>query len=218
MTKLTSILPSQCVVVEECDGLASDVGLYPEEWEFVSTAQIQRRQEFAAGRRCARKALGLLGRPLVALPPGEGGAPRWPHGVIGSVTHCHGFVGVALARADQLRALGIDAEPHSSLPEGVLDFIAVPEELSRTADLMASLPELRWDRLLFSAKEAVYKAWYPLTREWLEFEQIRIVMNLDQQFSASISHPAGTAIGVFNGRWRVTENVVLTAAFLPVDA
>ena len=33
------------------------------------------------------------------------------------------------------------------------------------------------DRLLFSAKESVYKACYPLTRRWLDFSGCRVALH-----------------------------------------
>lgn len=217
MTELAFVLPSQCVAAEELGRSGSVVGLYPEERAFIAGAGEKRRQEFAAGRRCARRALGMLNAPMVALLPDDGGTPQWPRNVIGSLTHCEGYVGAALAPADQLRGLGIDAEPRSPLPDGVLDFIAVPEERVRVDELTSDQPDMQWARLLFSAKEAVYKTWYPLTGAWLEFEQVRVELEPDHRFSAKVSHPDGLAFGTFRGQWRLAENILLTASFLPVD-
>ncbi|TPQ20638.1 4'-phosphopantetheinyl transferase superfamily protein [Streptomyces sporangiiformans] len=79
------------------------------------------------------------------------------------MTHCAGYRAEAAAHRSDLRTLGIDAEPHAPLPDGVLEFIALPEESSHVARLARHSPEVHWDRLLFCAKEAVCKAWFPAT-------------------------------------------------------
>ena len=68
-----------------------------------------------------------------------------------------------MAKADRLQALGIDAEPHLPLPPGLLDDIASAEEIGALGELAQALPAVHWDRLTFSAKESVYKAWFPCT-------------------------------------------------------
>jgi 4'-phosphopantetheinyl transferase EntD len=99
--------------------------------------------------------------------------------VVGSITHCAGYRAAAVARADRVRAIGIDAEPDKPLPDGVLDRISLPGERAMLYDLAlgglaAAGP--RWDLLLFSAKESVYKAWFPLTGRWLGFEDAELTI------------------------------------------
>lgn len=106
--------------------------------------------------------------------PGERGAPRWPEGLVGSMTHCDGYRAAALVRATDLASLGIDAEPHTPLPDGILPSVSLPAERVRLARLTAGQPAVHWDRLLFSAKESVYKTWFPLTGKWLDFEEADI--------------------------------------------
>ena len=67
-----------------------------------------------------------------------------------------------------MRRIGLDAEPIAPLPAGVLDVVASQDEREALARLGGERPGIPWDTLLFSAKEATYKAWYPLTgiRRW----------------------------------------------------
>ncbi|UXY23121.1 4'-phosphopantetheinyl transferase superfamily protein [Streptomyces cynarae] len=168
---IEELLPGPVAVVEAHgrDALGDGVSLHPEEEAVIARAVDKRRREFTAVRACARHAmekLGVLPQPVL---PGEHGAPRWPDGLIGSMTHCVGYCAAALARAGELASLGIDAEPHDRLPDGVLDAVALPTERTRLRGLARSRPSVHWDRLLFSAKESVYKAWFPLTGKWLDF-------------------------------------------------
>ena len=162
---LGQVLPDRVVSAELYDdppGLAP----LPEEEPLIARSVAKRRNEFVTVRYCAREALGELGIGPVPILKGDKGEPCWPDGVVGSLTHCRGFRGAVVGRAREVRSVGIDAEPHDALPDGVLDAITLPVERS---ELPASPGRLHWDRILFCAKEATYKAWYPLTHRRVSF-------------------------------------------------
>ncbi|WP_242909906.1 4'-phosphopantetheinyl transferase family protein [Actinomadura terrae] len=188
--------------------------LFPEEEPEVARAVDKRRREFTTVRWCARRALAELGFAPAPIPRGEKGAPRWPDGVVGSMTHCDGYRAAAVARAGDVRALGIDAEPHGPLPEGVLDVISREEEVPLLDELRRASPDVHWDRLLFCAKEAVYKAWFPVARRWLGFEDASLVLALDGTFTAAILAPDPPFAG-FAGRWAVADGLVAAAITVP---
>src|SRR5205085_11727065 len=170
------------------------------------------RAEFATARACARAAFARLGLPPFPVTNGDGGEPQWPSGLVGSITHCEGYRACAVARSNELLTVGIDAEPHAPLPEGVLGEVARPEELSLLERLDAVRPEVHWDRLLFSAKEAAYKAWYPLAKRRLGFEQLSLTLDAaGGRFDAR--PPACTQVGLsgLSGRWLVRDGLILTA-------
>ncbi|MDQ1292556.1 MAG: hypothetical protein QG608_436 [Actinomycetota bacterium] len=201
--------------------------LFPEEHRIVARAVDKRRREFASVRSCARAALSDLGVGYVPLLSGPRGEPLWPDGVVGSMTHCQGYRGAVVARAAELPGaapvLGMDAEPDEPLPRGILERIALPAERERIEELRAAEgrgetpcgPGPHWDRLLFCAKEAVYKAWYPLTERWLGFDEADIRMDLSGTLSVRllVTGPtvrAGTVAG-FSGRWTAGRGLVLAA-------
>jgi enterobactin synthetase component D / holo-[acyl-carrier protein] synthase len=189
--------------------------LLPEEQVLVARAVAKRRREFTTGRNCARSALSGLGVPPVPILAGERGMPLWPPGIVGSITHCAGYRAAAVARAGDVAAIGLDAEPNDALPQGVLDAIAVAGECARLRRLAAGPPGICWDRLLFSAKESVYKAWFPLTRRWLGFRDADVTIDERGTFSARLLVPPGSVTGSqlagFAGRWLVREGLILTA-------
>jgi 4'-phosphopantetheinyl transferase EntD len=188
------VLPAGQAATAESYPEAIEAGLFPEEREHVANAVAKRRVEFAAVRRCARRALQELGYPPVPILPGEQREPRWPEGVVGSMTHCAGYCAAAVARGGEVSALGIDAEVHAPLPEGVLDLISLESERALLAELTDRVPgAVHWDRVLFSAKESVYKAWFPLTRRWLGFEQADIELRPDGTFEAILLNTETTA-------------------------
>lgn len=192
----------------------------PEEEPLIAKSVAKRRNEFITVRYCARQALGELGVAPVPILKGEKGEPCWPDGVVGSLTHCEGYRGAAVARHDEVRSVGIDAEPHDVLPKGVLDAISLAEE---RAELVAMPTGLHWDRILFCAKEATYKAWFPLTRRWLGFEDAHITFDVDRTgtsggfMSRILIDPAavsGPPLQKLSGRWSVRDGLALTAIVL----
>ena len=159
---IAEILPDGVVVVDTREDWL-DIELFPEERVALGQAVDKRRREFVTARACAAAGAGAARpAPSAPIPSGTRGEPRWPSGVVGSITHCAGYRACALAHAGEIAAVGIDAEPNEALPDGVLGEIARPAERPWLAELTRAQPAVRWDRLLFSAKEAVYKVWFPL--------------------------------------------------------
>nr|WP_277349809.1 4'-phosphopantetheinyl transferase superfamily protein [Planosporangium thailandense] len=181
----------------------------------MERAVDKRRAEFATVRACARRALGELGLPPVALPRGERGAPRWPDGIVGSMTHCTGYRASAVAWAAKVPTIGIDAEPALPLPGRVLGMVSLPQERVMLTALAAAAPAVCWDRLLFCAKEAVYKAWFPLARRWLGFEDALIEIDPGGVFSVRLLVPgprlADGEVTGFAGRWLTRDGLLLAA-------
>lgn len=218
MSLLAALLPPR-VAVEELREHPADLDLFPGEEAIVADAVEKRQREFAAVRRCARVAMARLGWPPLPILPGEHGAPDWPPGVVGSMTHCAGYAAAAIASADDVAAVGVDAEPHAPLPQGVLDLVSLPQEQRQLAALRQRKPGVHWDRLLFSAKEAVYKTWFPLTRTWLDFEQAEVDVDPEgQAFYVRLLVPGlvvdGSRRDRFLGRWAVVDGVLATAIVL----
>ncbi|MEV5550568.1 4'-phosphopantetheinyl transferase superfamily protein [Streptomyces sp. NPDC052309] len=223
---IEELLPDTVVAVEAHG--RDDTGhtpLYPEEAALVANAVAKRRREFTVVRSCARRAMEKLGVPPRPVLPGERGAPRWPDGLVGSMTHCDGYAAAALARATDLASLGIDAEPDGPLPDGVLSAVALPAEADRLRRLAAEHPAIHWDRLLFSAKESVYKAWFPLTGKWLDFAEADIEIRPDPDdrhggtLRAALLVPGplvgGRRRSHFEGRWTARQGLVATAVTVP---
>ena len=216
---IEALLPPAAVVVTARTDDA-DATLAAAEEVAVQRAVASRRAEFTTGRVCARAALARLGVPVEAVPVGDRRAPVWPDGVVGAITHCAGFRAAAVARASEVRALGIDAESHAPLPDGVLGAVSDAGERAVLGALAPTDPAVCWDRLLFSAKESVYKAWFPLTGSWLGFDDAEVTPAVDGTFAARLRVPGpevdGVVVGGFDGRWTVVDSLVLTAvALLP---
>jgi len=212
---LERILPTG-VECAEAFGDEVDVVLFPEEQALLAQAVEKRRREFTTARGCARRALAALAVPSLPILQGERGEPQWPPGIVGSITHCAGYRGAVVAHARNVLTIGIDAEPDEALPERVLDAVSTPGERARLRDLMAAAPGTRWDRLLFSSKESVYKAWFPLARRWLGFKDADIVFDaVNGTFGARLlvthAEVGSPPLVGFSGRWLACEGLLLTA-------
>ncbi len=209
------IVPDWIAAVDTRENLI-EVELFAQERESLGQAVEKRSNEFTTARACVRRALAQLGLPSLPVPRGERGEPIWPDGIVGSITHCAGYRGCALARADDATTIGIDAEPNAALPDGLLERVALSQELAWLGDSMCEGSDVHWDRLLFSAKEAVYKACFPLTKRWLGFDQVLVSVDQGgQAFSARLLIPgptvSGQCLSALSGRWLVDDGLVLTA-------
>lgn len=215
---IAEILPP-CVVAVETREDPLDVVLFAEEEAALGRAVEKRRREFTTARDCAHRALTGLGLPPQPVPSGDRGQPCWPAEVVGSITHCHRYRACAVAHASDLLTIGIDAEPNEPLPEGVLAAIALAQELAQLRELSRIAPNVHWDRLLFSAKESVYKAWFPLAKLSLGFHDALLTLDsLRGAFSARLLVPGpvlgGAQLHTFSGRWLARDGLLLTGIAL----
>ena len=208
------ILPKETCAIET----SADAGLetlWPQEFEFIKSAVASRQGEYSAVRMCAREAMAHLGIPAGPVLNDDKRCPIWPEGIIGSMTHCRGYRAAALAREGILRSLGIDAEPAEPLPRGVFTRIATPIEAEVVLALTGESPDIPWDRLLFSLKESLYKAWYPLTRTWLGYRDTNLCLRLDgtAEITVNKAMPAQVARPRWYAAWRVVDTLILTAVW-----
>lgn len=206
---LTALLPGEAVGAEAWADDATPE-LWPVEADAVRGAVATRVAEHATARRCARDALQQLGLPRGPIPTGAQREPCWPAGVVGSITHCEGYRAAVVAwRSATVASVGIDAEPDLRLPPGVLEVVTDVGERTEVERLGRQAPGVAWDRLLFCAKEAVYKAWFPVTRRWLGFEDARVQLR-DHGFHATV----GSGEVELEGRWARAGGVLVATLTL----
>lgn len=183
-TALCSILPAQASVA--ISRIGHDHALWPGE----SIEAVPRRQaEFAAGRTAARAALYGLGLPPVAIPMQPDRAPLWPMGIVGSISHSGGLAMAAVAHDRDLISLGIDIEGDGAVESALWPTICRPEELSRL-HAMAEQDALIAATALFCAKEACYKAQYPLTGKLFNFDRLSVTFD-GTRFAARFTAATG---------------------------
>lgn len=171
----------------------------------MANAVPRRRAEFIAGRACARHALVQLGERALAIPSGPDREPIWPEGIVGSISHCDSLaIAVVARRDDGFLALGVDIEAASPLEADLFESICTPAErhyLASASDagLLA--------KVIFSIKESVYKAQYPLTRTMLEFGDVDVTLDLATgRFNAVV---ASVPLPLLTGQFRIEADYIL---------
>ena len=161
------------VFAAELAGEAPPSLLTEAELQSISHCSEKRIRDFTAGRLCARHALKALGVEGFSLLPASDRQPVWPPCVVGSITHTAGYSAAVVARRGPLQGLGIDSEAIAAVHAELWPRVLGEDELARLAEL-SSARRGTAAALAFAAKEAFYKSQYPLTGEWLEFEDIAI--------------------------------------------
>ncbi|WP_170226353.1 4'-phosphopantetheinyl transferase family protein [Rudaeicoccus suwonensis] len=203
------LLPTSFAVCET----SGDIPAALPEFESVVTtsAQAARRAEFATGRWCARRALGDLDPAAAhqAVPVGDDRAPVWPPDVVGSITHCTGLRSAVVARRRDVVAVGVDAEPARPLPLDAVEVILRTNERQYAESALSTV--------VFTVKEALFKAWWPLTRTWLDFQQARVTLG-DGTADVDVltAHPDWPT-GRAQVRWSMHDGLIRTAVWIPAE-
>ncbi len=186
---------------------------YPEEEAFIKKASPARKQEFTAGRLCARKALNRFGMKNFPVLVGENREPLWPPGIIGSISHCKGFCGVVMARRGPIISIGLDVEPLEPLTADVLGLVCTPNEKEWILSGTGSHSQL-WSKLIFSAKESAFKCYFPLSQTFLDFQDVEVRVNPgNNSFTVSLRVPPPSTlpgVRVLNGRFASNRGYVFT--------
>ncbi|TPK93044.1 4'-phosphopantetheinyl transferase superfamily protein [Mesorhizobium sp. B2-4-12] len=153
-----------CRLIREAD----ETHLMPEEARSIPARQPAMRRASGAARLVAHKLLADIGIRDVAILRAPSGAPVWPRGITGSLAHDDEMAVAAVAPVGRIRSLGIDVEPAQPLPDDIFEIV------STNADQIGTTDRQLAGRILFCAKEAVYKAAYPLDRQILGYEDIAV--------------------------------------------
>ena len=171
------LLPKNVAVVECDPRTVATSELLPAERRALGEAVEKRVREYAAGRACARSALAELGcNPVPAILRHTDRSPIWPAEFVGSISHTASWGGAAVASRELFLGLGIDVEPASALKERLLDTICLDEERPKLREAEKIVPA--FSKVIFSAKEAAYKAQYALSQTYLPFSAMRIEYEL----------------------------------------
>ena len=207
-TSLT-IRDGLCCAVARIGGIAHEI--FPAEREALGVVAASRAADFAAGRHCARAALGRFGFAPVVLLIGPGGAPIWPSGFVGSIAHGAGFAGAVVARSDRYVSIGFDIERRSGVAPELHRILFTETERAYSIDRELGT-------LLFSAKETIYKAAYPSSRRWIGFEEISVQVDLANtsfRFRPERSDSDLAVLAEGEGSFSFQNEVVLTLFRLP---
>jgi 4'-phosphopantetheinyl transferase EntD len=176
------------------------LSLHADEERAVAGAADKRRRDFALGRTCAHAALALLNRDAGPITRASDGAPAWPAGIVGSITHTQGYGAAVVAVAADFAGLGVDAERIGGVTQDLwprLFGTSERDDLSRQPD------PARLATTLFSAKEACHKAG---RERVLRFHDLHVTPG-ENHFTAQ------RGAEMFAGRSAVHDDLVVTIAW-----
>jgi enterobactin synthetase component D len=184
----------------------------------MKNVALVRKQEYIAGRFCAFQAAKMAGFDLTELPTAVTREPVWPLGVIGSITHSRQMAISCVSLSNKFSSLGIDAEElmKSSLGTEVENTIASVEELA----LVKKDESQKGITVLFSAKEALYKALFPLARTFIDFKEVKLV-DLDMERESfelellSCNPKLMEYLGNYKGSFKQVGETIVTLVSIP---
>jgi 4'-phosphopantetheinyl transferase EntD len=165
---LERIAPAGVLVGHRLIALGDENALTPDEAASIASAVPQARRASGAARIVARQLMQRLGYGAPSIPREPSGMPLWPAGLRGSLAHDESVAVAAVTRADVVQTLGVDIEPALPLPADMRDLVLTRREREALPDDPLA------PRVVFAAKEAVYKAAYPIDHTFLEFADIEV--------------------------------------------
>jgi len=195
-----SRLGDGCAIASGSLETFASAALFPAETLLIAAARPRRLATFRGGRACARAALRELGMETVAIVADASGAPIWPAGFVGSISHTDEFAAAVVAHSPPIRGIGIDLEKDGPLDDpAMVRIICRPEELHAAHD--PSHPaNLERGKLLFVAKEAVYKAYRACQDTFLDFQDVCVSLDestgtfcatlVNRQVHGVVEHPS----------------------------
>ncbi len=160
--------------------------LAEEEETCIANAVEKRKREFRAGRNCAKQALSYFepDRRLV-VERGSMREPLWPAGYVGSITHTNTYCAAAVAQSEYCRSIGIDVEKNCAMDTDITRHICTERERewlckARAKDNGGEV--VHWAMLYFSIKEAIYKAFHPIYKEFLDFQEAEVYISREKRY------------------------------------
>jgi 4'-phosphopantetheinyl transferase EntD len=206
--RLSALFPTG---VEVCFSAtpSSAARLLPAEEAFTTDMVGKRHREFVHGRHCARRALEKLGAPPAAILKAEDRSPVWPAGIVGSISHSGEMAAAAVAYASELGGLGLDIESDEGLQPDVIAMVCRPEEQTDDGELA---------KLLFCAKEAIYKCIYPLVGTYVDFQEMSVTIHPHEGRFAAESHSKNIDPNLtrsLQGKYQRVSGLLVTGVWLP---
>ena len=205
-----------------CEHLSSspDFLLHPEEENIsASFGSSKRRAEFSLGRYCARRALSKFELDSVPiLRNAESREPCWPELVSGSITHSEGFAAAAVGMTKDVSSIGIDLESLSRVVDfNIRRHVCVKKEQEFMESLTAEQANL-YLRIIFSAKESIFKCFFPISQTYLSFKDAAIIIDekkLEFSFVLSKACSGITSAGFqHSGRFSIKGDLLLTSVYI----
>ncbi len=192
--------------------------VYPAERQIIQNASKKRIQQFLAGRNCAHLAIKKLNfnnqQPILI---GNNREPVWPSGLTGSITHINGYSVAVIASTKEISGIGIDIELNSKLNNNIIPNIQTNSEIIRNGELSLSDRILCINKLIFSAKESVFKFIYPFVLKYIKFKDVEIILDVETKtfkiFFLNLELSSTFKNSVLIGKFEVNQKYIATAVY-----
>lgn len=193
--------------------------LFLDERALVRNFAPRRQQEFIGCRYFTRKLLASLGVSGANILRGVRGEPIWPAGVVGSISHSGRSCFIVVARAVDVASVGVDIDTDEYLDQEILEQICTRDERERLGRATLREEDVCVSKLVFCAKESIFKCMYPLTGEYWDFDRVEVLVDpLDRTFAAranpGLSGPGRLVLKNLVGKYFVGGGYILCLSYL----
>lgn len=193
--------------------------IHKDEKNYIQAARSAGRQrDFLLGRACAHQALSAFQLSHIPILKNEKNAPCWPHSIVGSITHTENWAAAAVGKLEHVQGIGLDLENlNRSIHPQLQKRICVLQECERLAQYPPKQAEV-FLKILFSAKESIFKCFHPLTGVYLHFQDAQIIFDTHSScFEFRLLKDCGSAFPKgfeHKGSYQIVEHLVMTAIWL----
>ncbi|MGK5095128.1 4'-phosphopantetheinyl transferase superfamily protein [Deltaproteobacteria bacterium TL4] len=199
---------------------SSPCAVLPEELECIQqVTSVKRRWEFILGRHCAHQALGEgAGPPPPILKDPKTREPLWPAPFIGSITHAEDWGAAAVGRKSWIRGVGLDIESVQREINPRIERIICVDQEREWLSTFSGAEKDYYLKLIFSAKESIFKCFYPQSRVYLGFHDACVTLAPSSNgFEFTLFKACGPSFPVgfrHQGNYQRQEHLILTAIYV----
>lgn len=191
-----------------------------EEEAYLKTLKVEkRRRDYWLGRVCAHQALIELGVSDQPILRKKNRAPIWPKTIVGSITHSGLWAAAAVAKEENVRGIGIDIEElNRSINIDIQRHVCTLEEREWLARYPSDQLET-YLKVIFSAKESIFKCFHPFSGIYLNFHDARVSLNQESscfEFTLLKSCGPGFEVGFqYRGKYEMVQEMIFTSLWIP---
>jgi len=214
---INTLIPNNiaCVIIHHS---SNSPYVHEEEVQEIRNATNSRILEFLSGRNCAHLAIKKLGdKNHQAILRGKNHEPLWPNNIVGSITHCKGYYAAMVSYEKDNTGIGIDAELNTKLPIKIIATTQTKNEIVRNKALLNITGNICINKLIFSAKESVFKFIYPFIKCYINFKDVEIVLDFNaKSFSVLFLTPnliEKFDTSTFIGRFKYNKKHIVTCIY-----
>lgn len=202
----------------ESSSLSSYPALKEEEACIQSVKAEHRRNEFLLGRACAHQALSTFHLSHLPILRNENRSPIWPKSIVGSISHTENWAVAAVGKQTAVKGIGIDIENlHRAVNLGIQRHVCISREAEWLAQFSSEQMEF-FLKIIFSAKEAIFKCYHPLTGVYLDFKDAWVFLPENSPcFEFTLLKDCGADFPQgfqHKGAYQIVQNMVLTSTWV----